>query len=118
MVFLDPDNGISRASTCGPKHVHFAEIASFFQTTNLLVVYQHLDRSKLHDLQVDNWLVWLHEKLGPEARCFAIRFRRGTSRAFLVAAKGQGIFDKALSTVRSDLATWIARSHFDQPRWR
>lgn len=115
VVFLDPDNWISTERERSPKHVTTAEVKAFFDQVRLLVIYHHLDRSGSHDSQLDRWIEWVSKTLGNDGHTFAVRYRRGTSRAYFVAAKDASTFHMAL-TAAEGLGEWIRRGHFDKPR--
>ncbi len=90
LVFFDPDNGLETASTHrhhlrGPKHVFFTELAPFLRRGQGLVVYHHLSRTRGgHRHEIEFRMRQLSEALSPQAGVFAIRYRRGTARAFFV----------------------------------
>jgi hypothetical protein len=96
LVLLDPDNGLIPATvgshTCrGPKHVTIEECAGFFEGgRRSVVIYQHLDRSSRADEQISRHLRTLAAGLNIDVRSlFALRFHRGTARAYLVAPSPQ-----------------------------
>ena len=113
-IFLDPDNGISSDSKCSEKHVSLAEAKTFLVGTKLLVIYNHLDRSMKHNSQLSARVEELATYLGTD-HVFGIRYRRGTSRAFLVAAHDSTVYDAALRSAKESLSTWIKNRHFDEP---
>ncbi len=90
LVFLDPDNGleagkmpITRAKA--PKYAYLEEVEALFGRGQSLVIYHHLGRHGTHAEQIDHWRDCLRRRLAP-AGIFALRFRRGTARAFFVLA--------------------------------
>ena len=91
VVFLDPDNGLepqSISTTNAPKYVYLSEVEKWFGRGQSVVVYHHLGRNGTHAEQIARWLKRLGRRFGP-AEIFALRFRRGTSRAFFVLATAE-----------------------------
>ncbi|MGH2559546.1 MAG: hypothetical protein ACRDJH_10810 [Thermomicrobiales bacterium] len=88
LVFADPDHGIEcgrkRYEKLGPKHAYLDELAAVIRRNQSLIVYHHLDRSAPAPVQVGRVLHRLAEATGPRTTPFALHFRRGTARAFLV----------------------------------
>jgi hypothetical protein len=91
LVVLDPDNGLEVASVSptsrrGVKFATLAECAAFSaRGRRSLVVYQHAHRGGPVARQADAALERLAARLEVQrARCFALRFHRGTSRLYLV----------------------------------
>jgi hypothetical protein len=88
LVFADPDNGIecgrSRHEKLGPKHAYLDELAAFVGRGQSVVVYHHLDRSAPAPVQIARALNRLAEGTGAQTSPFALHYRRGTARAFLV----------------------------------
>jgi len=88
LVFVDPDNGletgVQRQHKSGPKYAFFDELQSYIQRGQSLVIYQHLDHTCRAEEQVQKRLSQLNGRLKPNARPFALRYRRGAARAFLV----------------------------------
>lgn len=88
LVFADPDNGIEcgrkRHEKLGPKHAYFDELAAFVRRGQRLIVYHHLDRSAPAPTQIAHALDRLARGTGASTVPFALHFRRGTARAFLV----------------------------------
>jgi len=86
VVFLDPDNGLMAKSVrpkdlTGPKFVAIEEARAFLDRGQSLVVYHHIGRTGgTAEEQARTQL----DRLGCEDS-FAVLFRRGTVRAFLVA---------------------------------
>lgn len=87
VVFADPDNGLEpraglpRQRLNGPKHAYFDELAPYLDRNQSLVVYHHLHRGAVHARQVQDRLAQVEERLGPG---FALRYRPGSGRVFLV----------------------------------
>jgi hypothetical protein len=88
IIFVDPDNGLEVTSTPlhaldSPKHVFLEELAEFYRRSQSLVIYHHLGRQGGdHLAQVRFRARQLDEKLGTEFSTIALRYRRGTARAF------------------------------------
>ena len=90
VVFLDPDNGVGPAplkcsQRMAPKYAMLEECARFsLGGRRSIVVYQHADRTRPVEEQI-RWNLRRLRTVSPRAgRPIALRFRRGTSRAFLV----------------------------------
>ena len=89
VVFTDPDNGIVFSSRDelglrkpSHKHSYWYELGDYLERGQSVIAYHHLGRqSGGHQQQIENCLRWVRE-IGYEA--WAIHYRRGTSRAFLV----------------------------------
>ena len=89
LVFIDPDNGLSVDSTAkhhkrGPKFAFIDELSPYLERGQSLVIYQHISRRGTANSQVDRWLSWLDSELKGSFNPFALMFRRGTARAFLI----------------------------------
>ena len=107
MVFADPDNGLEpragvpRSRLTGPKYAYFDELVPYLDRGQSLVVYHHLHRSMVHEGQVRDRLSQVEERLGP---AFALRYQRGTGRAFFVVpaeAHREVLRERALRLVRN-----------------
>jgi len=86
LVFADPDNGLETSSvppysTRSPKYTYFAELQTLLRPEQSLVVYHHLAR-RPHVPDVQTRIAECSDHFQREA--FALRFRRGSSRAFLI----------------------------------
>ena len=91
LVFLDPDNGlepkgVSIRSVRATKYAYLEEIAPLVERGQSLVIYHHLGRHGTHADQIARWLKRLQQEFNP-ADIFALRYRRGTARAFFVLAQ-------------------------------
>jgi len=93
LVMLDPDNGLEVRSVAplsrrGSKYATLDECRRLFDPSRRsLVVYQHATRRGTVVQQADRALSRLAEALGVSRNhCFALRFRRGTSRLYLIAS--------------------------------
>jgi len=90
IVFLDPDNGLEPKGTPitsakAPKYAYLEEVGKWSKRGQSLVIYHHLGRHRPHPEQIEGWLECLRDEFEPHD-IFALRFRRGTSRAFFVLA--------------------------------
>lgn len=85
VVFVDPDNGLEsgtkRHEIRGPKFVYLDELEPYLDRGQSLVVYHHLGRNTSVENQIRERLVQVNERLGG---AFALRYRRGPAKAFLV----------------------------------
>ena len=118
LVFIDPDNGLEIKSTPrhhrrGPKYCAFDELEPCLARGQSLVIYQHLGHHQPADLQINAKLRQIEEILGPTVRPFALRFRRGSSRAYLVVPStghSQALWRRAQRFVHGP---WGQNGHFD-----
>lgn len=90
LVFLDPDNGLETKSTPitrakAPKYVYLEEVQRLYERGQSVVIYHHLARNGSHTQQVAGWRERLIERIEPDDT-FALRFSRGTPRAYFVLA--------------------------------
>ena len=116
LVFIDPDNGLEVPSTArhqarGPKYCYLDELSTYVQRGQSLVVYQHLDRRSAALSQVEGRLAQLAE-LRSDAAPFALRYRRGTARAYLILpapSHRAPLLERALGLVRGP---WGRKGHF------
>ena len=87
LVNFDPDNGLEvrvpRYGSKGPKYVFIDEVVPFYKCGQSLVVYQHINHSKPATEQVEDRLEQLRKATGAGS-AFAMRYHRGTARAYLV----------------------------------
>ena len=88
VLFADPDNGIEPRSVKahhlrGPKYIFYDDIDRFLDRKRSLIVYHHLTRRN-HREQIWEMLGELRKRFGGEASSFALRYRRGTARAYFV----------------------------------
>jgi hypothetical protein len=88
VVFVDPDNGLEsgtkRHHKRGPKFVYFDELESYTRRGQSLVVYHHMARNRSAPEQIQQRLAEITRRLEGCSSPFALRYRRGTSRAFFV----------------------------------
>ena len=90
VVFLDPDNGLEPKTVpitrkMAPKYAYLEEVGKWVERGQSVVIYHHLGRNRAHAEQIEDWLKRLRGEFGSH-EIFALRFRRGTSRAFFVLA--------------------------------
>ena len=88
LVFIDPDNGLETPSTArhharGPQAT-FDELQPCVERGQSLVIYHHIGRRGTAESQVRTKLAQLEERLEGCGRPFALMYRRGTSRAYLM----------------------------------
>jgi hypothetical protein len=114
VIFLDPDNGIQCQSsrTTGPKHALWGEIKAFAMRGQTVVVYHHLNRSAPHEEQIKLLRREFQERMPDGFETFHTVFRRGTRRAYFVAAAPphREIVAGRLSEMLS--GEWAKRRHF------
>jgi len=88
LVFVDPDNGLEsgtkRHHKRGPKFVYFDELGHYLRRGQSVVVYHHMGRNRLALEQIPERLAQITERLRGCGAPFALRYHRGTSRAFFV----------------------------------
>ena len=91
IVFLDPDNGIEcpsvgRHAIKGPKYAFWHEIDAFVSRGQSVIVYHHLNRSGRAAFQVGRLADEFRRRMPEGMDVTAVLFRRGTCRAYFVAA--------------------------------
>lgn len=117
LVFCDPDNGIARAAMDAAarpsmKHVLPREIHALLDAGQSLVLYHHLDRSAPHDAQARR-LARHWERERPDlALVSALRYRRGSSRLYLLLAQPghAAALARRLGSLKE--SAWCAGGHF------
>ena len=115
LIFLDPDNGLepesaSIRSVRATKYAYLEEVAPLVARGQSVVIYHHLSRNGTHANQIARWLTRLREEFNP-ADIFALRYRRGTARAFFVLAQER---HTPILRERTDaLVTSPWREHFE-----
>ena len=91
LVFVDPDNGISQTASPwrkkGPKHVFMDDLLRFYQRGQSLVIYHHLSRRGTAEDQINCLAELLKQGLGLTRSPWALRYRRGSARAYFIAAQ-------------------------------
>jgi len=118
VVFVDPDNGFEsgtkRHHKRGPKYAYFDELAPYLLRGQSLVVYHHMARNRPASEQIRLRLSQIAERLRGRDAPFALRYHRGTARAFFVVPT------KAHSALLLDRAKRFASgpwsAHFCPPR--
>ena len=91
VVFLDPDNGleVDSAGPCdalGPKYTFYRDLTEP-PPGKSLVIYQHATREGSFEEQLERRMDDLRDLLGlPPANLLAMRWRRISPRAFILAA--------------------------------
>lgn len=120
VVLLDPDNGLSTSgyrpgSRSAAKYVTPEECALFYQRElRSLIVYQHAHRGEAFDAQIKSALSRLSEVLGVDrGDCFAMRFRRGTARAYLVVPAQPHAAELRRRAEQMLRGPWGSHGHFD-----
>jgi hypothetical protein len=93
LVFVDPDNGIecesvTKTSKKGPKYVYWDDIDAFVGRKQSVVIYHHPNRKRgcSHPKQIEDIRSQMSERFGNSVEVSAVRFRRGTSRAYFIIA--------------------------------
>ena len=95
LVFVDPDNGLSDPATGisrsvdplkkkGSKHVYMDDLRRFAKRDQSLIIYHHLGRDGTAVEQIRKVADSLRTGLGLSSLPWALRYRRGTSRAYFV----------------------------------
>jgi hypothetical protein len=88
VVFVDPDNGLEvktqRHTRRGTKHVFFDELVPYLRRGQSLIVYHHIARKGSAADQIQQRLSQIAERLRGCDAPFALRYGRGTARAFFV----------------------------------
>jgi len=88
VVFVDPDNGLEsgtkRHHNRGTKYVYFDELGPYLSRGQSLVVYHHMGRIRKVPEQIQRRLAEITRRLEGCSSPFALRYGRGTSRAFFV----------------------------------
>ena len=118
IVFADPDNGLETSSVGqltakGPKYVYNDDLDTFVDGRRSIVVYHHLGRQK-HEQQIKRRLGELRERLDTPQGAFALRYRRGTARAYFVlpAPKNAELLRTRAEALLGSF--WGKNEHFDQ----
>lgn len=116
VVFVDPDNGVQCKSvqphsSRGPKYAFRHELLPIIDRGQTLVVYHHISRQKSADAQIREQLNAFQSLRSPLNDLCALRFRRGSSRAFLILPSPR---HRALIRQRTEAVLASAwRQHFD-----
>ena len=96
LIFVDPDNGVhNNPKTNKHKHTTVAELRSFIDRGQSLVIYQHQTRA-------GNWIANIAEELkqgllipGNQPQVWGLRWHRKQSRAYFIIAqpKHEGLLE-------------------------
>ena len=88
LVFVDPDNGISKTvnplQKNGPKFVTLNELSQFAERKQSLVIYHHLGRRESATQQIKNVAKSLQLQLNLPHLPWPLWYHRGTARAYFV----------------------------------
>ena len=91
LIFVDPDNGISRTASPwrkkGPKYMFIDDCRRFYERGQSLVIYHHLGRRGSAEQQINCLAELLKQELGLTRLPWALRYRRGSARAYFIAAQ-------------------------------
>lgn len=109
IVFLDPDNGLEIESVQAhhnkaPKYVFLDELVKFTDRGQSVVLYQHLCRRGQAKSQIQKRMAQIRKITGGGIEPWALRFRRGSGRAFLIIPSNI-LRDKLLNRSRAFLKT-------------
>src|SRR5262249_15270498 len=88
-VFADPDNGlqcnsVKQCDKLGPKYAFYQELLPIIDRGQTLVVYHHTSRQGSADSQIIGRLREFSSLRPGIPNSFALKFRRGNSRAFVI----------------------------------
>ena len=89
LVFADPDTGFEIASVDrlhaeGPKYVYYDDLRACWNRGQSLVVYQHIARNRTAEEQITDRIAALLEHFRGAEDIITVRWRRFTSRVYLV----------------------------------
>ena len=88
LIFVDPDNGISQTASPwrkkGPKYVFTDDCRRFYERGQSLIIYHHLGRQGSAEQQINHLAGVLQHCLGLTRTPWALRYHRGTARAYFV----------------------------------
>lgn len=113
LIVCDPDNGIAWDSpTPSAKHILPEEIAGILLSGASAVIYHHCDRSASHEEQGQRHADEIRRRHPELAHIIPLRFRRGSSRLYLVLA--QPAHRDWIATVVAGMRTmpWFTLRHF------
>lgn len=131
LVFLDPDNGIRvrfgdsgsgveflrtpEDEAASPKHTYLCEVSELLKMEVSLVIYHHLGRhGGNHGDQIRLIRSALERALGNRCRILkAVRFRRGTGRAYFVLANAEHEAVLTERIERLSRSEWVKRGHME-----
>jgi hypothetical protein len=87
LVVFDPDNGLNvktkRHASKGPKYAFLDEVEPYYKRGQNLVIYQHVNRSRKVEMQIQYRLQQIARKLNCH-NAFSLLYHRGTARIFLI----------------------------------
>lgn len=89
LVFADPDTGLQVPSVKplhakGPKYVYYDDLRACWRRGQSLVVYQHIARNRTAEEQIARRIAALLEQFRGAEDILTLRWRRFTSRVYLV----------------------------------
>jgi len=88
IIFVDPDNGLECGvhpyAPKGPKYVFYNELRDYLRLNHTVVIYHHLSRQGKHLSQIEWHRSKLMERLRVTGDILALRYRRGTARAYFI----------------------------------
>ena len=118
VVFVDPDNGLETASVGrltakGPKYVYHDDLDALLDGRRSVVVYHHLGRQQ-HKQQIKRRLGELQDRLDTPKGAFALRYRRGTARAYFVLPSRQHAKRLRARAEAILQSSWGTNEHFDR----
>ena len=118
IVFVDPDNGISRTNDGryrkrGLKFTYFDDLRGFWEQGQSLVVYHHLGHSAPAQCQIRDFAGLLEAELGLGLRPVALWFRRGSPRVFFVVSQPEraDVINKRIADLMG--SPWAKYNHFE-----
>ena len=93
VIFLDPDNGISQTVSAtrrdGTKYCYPSEILQYLERGQSVIVYHHLGRQAPAWQQISDWKTKLSACFGLSNPPIALRYRRGSPRAYIIVTLSQ-----------------------------
>jgi len=89
LVFADPDPGlqvpcVKPLHAKGPKYVYYGDLRACWKRGQSLVVYQHIARNRTAEEQIARRIAALLEQFRGAEDILTLRWRRFTSRVYLV----------------------------------
>ena len=118
LIFFDPDNGFAPDRMRphhlkAPKYVFYGDLDRHIDVGQSLVVYHQLGRRNSHENQIDAKLDALRVRFPRVPGIFALRYRRGTARAYFVLPMPEHAELLAARACRLLASEWGRRGHFD-----
>ena len=132
LVFVDPDNGITETiepplrggphylvrpwHKLGPKYVFMDDLEQFYCRGKSLIIYHHLARWDKADNQIKYYAERLKECLKLACLPWALRYHRGTARAYFIVPQNEHMETLKRSVERFVQSKWCAKpaQHFEQ----